>query len=52
MQNSSYAVIITKHLGYAYPYPAMRDCIFLSQEFMKIRIPFLMFLMWCFCASK
>ena len=27
MQNSNYAVIITKQLGYKYPYPAKRDCI-------------------------
>ena len=27
MQNSNYAVIITKQLGYTYPYPAKRDFI-------------------------
>ena len=27
MQNSNYAVIINKQLGYTYPYPTKRDCI-------------------------
>ena len=44
MQNSNYAVIVTEQLGYTYPYPAKRDCIFTAaSEIMKIRISFLMF---------
>ena len=43
MQNSNYAVIITGQLGYIYPYPAKRDCIF-AKEIIKNRITF-----WMFC---
>ena len=39
MQNSNYAVIISKQLGYAYPYPAKHDCI-LAEDIMKSLITF------------
>ena len=45
MQNSNYAVTITKQLAYTYPYPAKCDYI-LAWEIMKIWIT-----IWMFCTQ-